>query len=60
MVEKTAAIYRAAKQVPSNGMGVVVQHQLDARAAGVLFTDVGDGTMLVEYTAGLADEAHRL
>jgi pyruvate,water dikinase len=36
-------------------MGVVVQHQVDARAAGVLFTDAGDGTMLVEYTAGLAD-----
>jgi pyruvate,water dikinase len=36
-------------------MGVVVQHQVDARAAGVLFTEAGDGTMLVEYTAGLAD-----
>src|SRR6185503_10936347 len=50
-----ASFYRAAKEVPSNGMGVVVQHQVDARAAGVLFTDAGDGTMLVEYTAGLAD-----
>src|SRR6185295_8529713 len=50
-----ASFYRAAREVPSNGMGVVVQHQVDARAAGVLFTDAGDGTMLVEYTAGLAD-----
>ena len=50
-----ASFYRAARQVPSNGMGVVVQHQVDARAAGVLFTEAGDGTMLVEYTAGLAD-----
>ena len=47
------AFYRAAKEVPSNGMGVVVQHQVDARAAGVLFTDAGDGTMLIEYTPGL-------
>ena len=45
----------SATQVPSNGMGVVVQQQVDARAAGVLFTDDGDGTMLVEFAPGLAD-----
>ena len=50
-----ALFYRTARKASSNGMGVVVQHQVDARAAGVLFTDTGDGTMLVEYTAGLAD-----
>jgi len=37
------------------GMGVIVQQQVDARAAGVLFTEAGNGTMLVEYTAGLGD-----
>ena len=33
--------YRAARGVPASGMGVVVQQQVDARAAGVLFTDDG-------------------
>jgi phosphohistidine swiveling domain-containing protein len=37
------------------GMGVVIQQQVEARAAGVLFTDAGDGSMLVEYAAGLGD-----
>ena len=50
-----ALSYRAARGVPVHGMGVVVQQQLDARAAGVLFTDAGDATMLVEYPAGLGD-----
>lgn len=50
-----ALFYRAARHVPSRGMGVVVQQQVAARAAGVLFTDAGDGTALVEYTAGLGD-----
>jgi pyruvate,water dikinase len=50
-----ALSYRAARSAPVQGMGVVVQQQLDARAAGVLFTDAGDATMLVEYTAGLGD-----
>jgi pyruvate,water dikinase len=36
-------------------MGVVVQQQVDARSAGVLFTDGGSGEMVVEYTRGLAD-----
>jgi phosphoenolpyruvate synthase/pyruvate phosphate dikinase len=50
-----ALFYRMARNAPSGGMGVVVQQQINARAAGVLFTEAGDGTMLVEYTAGLAD-----
>jgi rifampicin phosphotransferase len=50
-----AVFYRAVRGAASAGMGVVVQHQVDARAAGVLFTDVGDGSMLAEYAAGLAD-----
>jgi pyruvate,water dikinase len=36
-------------------MGVIVQRQVDAVAAGVLFTSTTDGAMLVEYTAGLGD-----
>ena len=50
-----ALFYRLAKQLPSRGMAVVVQQQVEARAAGVLFTDAGDGTMIVEYTSGFGD-----
>ena len=38
------------------GMGVVVQRQVDARVAGVMFTSTSSGEMLVEYGAGLADK----
>jgi pyruvate,water dikinase len=37
-------------------MGVVVQRQVDARVAGVLFTRTSTGEMLVEYGPGLADK----
>ena len=50
-----ALYYRRARGAPDAGMGVIVQQQIDARAAGVMFTDAGDGSVLVEYTAGLAD-----
>jgi len=50
-----ALFYRSARGIQPRGMGVVVQHQVDARSAGVLFTDAGDDQMLVEYTSGLAD-----
>ena len=50
-----ALSYGSAKGVSARGMGVVVQQQVDARFAGVLFSEAGDGTMLVEYTTGLAD-----
>ncbi len=36
-------------------MGVVVQTQVDALAAGVLFTRTAEGTILVEHTPGLGD-----
>ena len=50
-----AMFYRQARGMASSGMGVVVQEQVDACAAGVMFTDDGAGALLVEYTAGLAD-----
>ena len=50
-----AIFYRAARGMAAGGMGVVVQQQVDACAAGVMFTDDGDGELLVEYTAGLGD-----
>jgi pyruvate,water dikinase len=50
-----AIFYRLVRGARQRGMGVIVQRQLDARLAGVLFTDAGDGTILVEYVAGLAD-----
>jgi pyruvate,water dikinase len=50
-----ALFYRLARGLPPGRMGVVVQQQVDARSAGVLFTDVGNGEMIVEYTSGLAD-----
>ena len=50
-----AEFYRTARGVPMRGMGVVVQRQVDARVAGVMFTMTSTGEMLVEYGAGLAD-----
>ncbi|MEP6493895.1 MAG: PEP/pyruvate-binding domain-containing protein [bacterium] len=50
-----AISYCARTGVARCGMGVIVQQQVDARAAGVLFTEAGNGSMLVEYTAGLGD-----
>ncbi len=50
-----ALFYRGARGMPSAGMGVVIQQQVDARAAGVMFTDDGDGGLLVEYAVGLGD-----
>ena len=50
-----ALFYRGARGMQSAGMGVIVQEQVAARAAGVLFTDDGDGELLVEYGAGLGD-----
>jgi pyruvate,water dikinase len=37
-------------------MGVIVQRQIDARVAGVMFTTTSTGEMLVEYGAGVADK----
>jgi pyruvate,water dikinase len=51
-----AEFYRTARGVPMRGMGVVVQRQVDARVAGVMFTMTSSGEMLVEYGAGLADK----
>ncbi len=51
-----AEFYRRARGVPMRGMGVVVQRQVDARVAGVMFTSTSSGEMLVEYGAGLADK----
>lgn len=50
-----AIAYRAAQGMEVSGMGVVVQTQVDAIAAGVLFTRTAEGTILVEHTSGLAD-----
>src|ERR1041385_2784697 len=50
-----AIAYRAARGMEVSGMGVVVQTQVDALAAGVLFTRTGEGTILVEHTSGLGD-----
>ena len=50
-----ALFYRLARGIQPKGMGVVVQQQIDPRFAGVLFTDAGQGAMVVEYANGLAD-----
>ena len=50
-----ALFYRLARDVQPGGMAVVVQQQVDARSAGVLFTDAGNGELVVEYANGLAD-----
>ena len=50
-----ALFYRRARGMHSAGMGVVVQLQVDAHAAGVMFTDDGSGALLVEYVRGLGD-----
>ena len=50
-----AIAYRAARGFEVRGMGVVVQTQVDALAAGVLFTRTAEGTILVEHTPGLGD-----
>ncbi len=47
--------YRASRGLTANGMGVIVQQQIDARFAGVMFTNTIDGLVLVEYTSGLGD-----
>jgi pyruvate,water dikinase len=50
-----AIAYRAARGLKITSMGVVVQTQVDALAAGVLFTRTTAGTILVEHTSGLGD-----
>ena len=50
-----AIAYRAARGLEVSSMGVVVQTQVDALAAGVLFTRTAEGTILVEHTPGLGD-----
>ena len=50
-----AIAYRAARGLEVRGMGVVVQTQVDALAAGVLFTRTAEGEILVEHTPGLGD-----
>lgn len=50
-----ALFYRCARGMHSAGMGVVVQSQVDAHAAGVMFTDDGSGALLIEYVQGLGD-----
>jgi len=47
--------YRSARGASAAGMGVIVQRQVDARAAGVMFTATDEGHILVELTDGLAD-----
>ncbi|MES2320056.1 MAG: PEP/pyruvate-binding domain-containing protein [Pseudomonadota bacterium] len=53
-------VYQARRKVQLARMGVIVQRQVDARHAGVLFTHAPAGfasqsVMLVEYCAGLGD-----
>lgn len=50
-----AIAYRAARGFEERGMGVLVQSQVAALAAGVLFTRTAEGAILVEYTPGLGD-----
>jgi pyruvate,water dikinase len=53
-----AIFYRRSRRLPSAGMAVVIQRQVAALAAGVLFTrnpDDGAEEMVAEYTSGLAD-----
>jgi len=50
-----AIAYRAARGMEVCCMGVVVQTQVDALAAGVLFTRTAEGSILVEHTSGLGD-----
>jgi rifampicin phosphotransferase len=50
-----AIAYRTAKGIEVSGMGVVVQTQVHALAAGVLFTRTTEGAILVEHTSGLGD-----
>ncbi|HEV8217445.1 MAG TPA: PEP/pyruvate-binding domain-containing protein, partial [Gemmatimonadaceae bacterium] len=47
--------YRSARGVAAAGMGVIVQRQVDAAAAGVMFTSTEDDHILLELTDGLAD-----
>ena len=47
--------YRASRGRHAQGMGVIVQQQVDARFGGVMFTRTTDDLILVEFTAGLAD-----
>ncbi|MES3025709.1 MAG: PEP/pyruvate-binding domain-containing protein [Pseudomonadota bacterium] len=53
-------VYQARRQVRLARMGVIVQRQVDARHAGVLFTQAPAGcaqipVMMIEYCAGLGD-----
>jgi len=50
-----ALSYRVARGAALDGMGVVVQPQVAARASGVMFSDASAGAVLVEYGPGLAD-----
>jgi pyruvate,water dikinase len=54
-----AVAYRRVRQLDTPGMAVIVQHQVDAAAAGVVFTRHPDAShgddLLVEYCAGLSD-----
>ncbi|MEP6733395.1 MAG: PEP/pyruvate-binding domain-containing protein [bacterium] len=50
-----AVFYRSARGMVAGGMGVIVQQQVDACAAGVMFTDDGGSALLAEYTSGLGD-----
>ncbi len=47
--------YRVARGVALDGMGVVIQSQVAARASGVMFSDARAGAIMVEYGPGLAD-----
>jgi pyruvate,water dikinase len=56
-----AMAYRIARGEAASGMGVVIQRQVNAVAAGVLFTrppeaGADDDRMIVELCAGLADQ----
>jgi pyruvate,water dikinase len=57
-----ALSYRAARSVKLDGMGVIVQRQVDARVSGVLFSQAPSSTsttrsddLMIEYCAGLGD-----
>jgi phosphohistidine swiveling domain-containing protein len=57
-----ALFYRAARRLPSSGMGVIVEQQVAARISGVLFTRAPEGLrgaaaddLVIEYCAGLGD-----
>ncbi|MCA1651705.1 MAG: hypothetical protein LC753_16005 [Acidobacteria bacterium] len=54
-----ALAYERARGIRLNGMGAIVQRQVEAAVSGVLFTEAPDGRadrMMAEYCAGLGED----